>query len=178
MFDFRGRLYVDSVISYQSAKVFRHLYGYKIRIENTASVSIIDELPAYLELIIAQTSIVQDYPFLDCKKYGKEIFWLFIEIAKIFKTELLSPQHYMLKTKELIELAIKHYKTPPAALDLEQRIELLFIHSILARLNAGTYFNFIIFKDATASALQLLTLVLGVKDLALVEVFNLNSRTA
>jgi hypothetical protein len=45
-------------------------------------------------------------------------------------------------------------------------------------MNSDTLFNFIIFKDATASALQLLTLVLNVRDKQLTEIFNLNSKSA
>jgi hypothetical protein len=75
----------------------------------------------------------------------------------------------------MIKLGILHYTTNIYALELEKRLEFIFIKSIFKRINQQTKFNFIIFKDATASALQLLTLILNVKNKDLTQIFNLNS---
>jgi len=74
VFDFRGRLYIDSVISYQSAKIFRHLYGYSTLIDSNAAKSIIDNIDNYIEQILTQTNLIKDYPQLDVIKYQKEVF--------------------------------------------------------------------------------------------------------
>ena len=177
IFDFRGRLYIDSVASYQSAKIFRHLYGYAINIEKTSSESVVVDLDKYINIICKETTLILDYPNIDTAKQRKEIFWLFIEIAKIFKNSLLNHEKYSLSTEELIRLAIKYYAYDIVLLDLEKKLEFIFIKTILRELNLGSNFNFIIFKDSTASALQLLTLVLNVKNKQLTEIFNLNSKT-
>jgi hypothetical protein len=178
MFDFRGRLYVDSVISYQSSKIFRHLYGYKIGWQLNKEKSIITNIEGHLDTIKLNTSFALDYPHIDFENNKKEIFWLFIEIAKIFKNNYLKTNKYELTTEELIQIGIFHYNCDENELDFEKLIEYEYIKSIFYRLNTKSTFNFIIFKDATASALQLLTLVLGIGDKALVEIFNLKSTTS
>lgn len=74
MMDFRGRLYVDSIISYQSARVFRNLYGYKVIIEPSAQDSIIEHINSHIERIKANTSFTTDFPNIDLVKHQKEIF--------------------------------------------------------------------------------------------------------
>lgn len=76
MFDFRGRLYVDSIISYQSSKIFRHLYGYKITYDknNFDNQSLVENLSDYITIIINNTSFAQDYPNININEYKKEIF--------------------------------------------------------------------------------------------------------
>jgi hypothetical protein len=89
----------------------------------------------------------------------------------------LNHDKYWLTTDELITLGILNYNDSQQFFDFEKKLDFLFIHSIFNRINLGIKFNFIIFKDATASALQLLTLVLNIKDKNLTEIFNLNSKT-
>lgn len=74
IFDFRGRLYIDSVASYQSAKIFRHLYGYAINIEKTSSESVVVDLDKYINIICKETTLILDYPNIDTAKQRKEIF--------------------------------------------------------------------------------------------------------
>ncbi len=88
---------------------------------------------------------------------------------------MLTPTNYALTTDELISLAIQNYNIDANTLEFEKKLELLFIRAVFSRLNRDEQLNFIIFKDATASALQLLTLVLNVTDHTLTKVFNLNS---
>jgi hypothetical protein len=78
----------------------------------------------------------------------------------------------------LIRLAIQKYNLNAVGADFEKNLEYIFIHSVFQRLAENVKFNFIIFKDATASALQLLTLVLNVKNKQLTQIFNLNSTSA
>jgi hypothetical protein len=75
----------------------------------------------------------------------------------------------------LIGCAILNYQKAVEELEFEKRLELIFIKTVFERVNSGVEFNFIIFKDATASALQLLTLVLNVKNKELIKIFNLSS---
>jgi hypothetical protein len=142
-----------------------------------ADTSIIENLNAYIELISTSTEFVKDYPNIDIKRYNKEIFWLFVEIAKIFKNVLLTHEKYYITVGELIQLAVEKYRTNITDLDFETKLEFIYIKMLFKRLDEGSSFNFIIFKDATASALQLLTLVLNVKNKELTKIFNLNSLT-
>lgn len=175
--DFRGRLYVESAASYQSAKIFRHIYGYKESAKGSAKPSIIAGIEGLIDRIYEQTSLAKDYPKINRQKHAKELFWLFLEIAKIFKNSLLSPTKYALTTDELVDIGIKHYACSADALGLESKLALLYIREMLHGLGEGEEFNYIVFKDATASALQLLTLILNLKNPQLVKVFNLASKT-
>jgi len=74
-------------------------------------------------------------------------------------------------------LGVLRFEFSGASLEFEKQCEFIFIHSIFRRLADSNELNFIIFKDATASALQLLTLVLGVKQGEHIQIFNLNSST-
>jgi len=96
-------------------------------------------------------------------------------MAKLFKNEMLNHEVHALTTGDLIQLAIQKYSVTWAGEDFEKNLERIFIKSVFTRLAANVKFNFIIFKDATASALQLLTLVLNVKNKQLTQIFNLNS---
>lgn len=90
---------------------------------------------------------------------------------------MLTQDKFYLHTQELVHLGITWFGCDVTKLEFEKQCEFKFIQSVLVRLDAGLELNFIIFKDATASALQLLTLVLGVKQPEHIQIFNLNSNS-
>jgi hypothetical protein len=74
MIDFRGRLYVDSVISYQSAKIFRHLFVYKHTSGVNFNTSIVQNIKSYITRIKEETTFIIEFPKINLDCFEKEIF--------------------------------------------------------------------------------------------------------
>lgn len=166
-FDFRGRLYSDSVISPTGNKWFRFLYNYGIynnfELEN---IKFYDKkiLQPYYDSILNQTDVIKKYPNIINKTFNMYIITIcFFEIGKIYKSNYLNSEN-KLSYKDFIDIGITEYNKfsiDNNNIEKKKELEFKYIINILNSYNNSIYIKFIIWKDATASAIQLQMLIYG-----------------
>lgn len=90
-FDFRGRIYYRGYASPQTTHIFRFCYHYGAYLKPTfpKNSKLIDIKP-FITYIKKNTNIDFNYPFLKSLNVDYALFWLFIELGKIGKSEKLS----------------------------------------------------------------------------------------
>lgn len=169
-FDFRGRIYTNSVIGYTHNKFFRYIYNYGFYSQNE-----INEwgkknitIPYSLcELILLKTSLLQVYPNIDFTKIINQyyLYTVFFEIGKIFKNNYIYKNNGKLNNENFIKIGIEYYNNyKNLDIDLYDQIAIEVLINALNWVNKGVYLKLPVFKDATASAIQILLLLLGSKD--------------
>jgi hypothetical protein len=178
--DFRGRIYADSPIAYTQNRLLRYIYYYgeytseEINSFNSGGLQINLNV---LKNIIEKTNLVDMYPKINFKeKIGAHyVTTIFFEIGKIFKKELISYDKDKLSFDEIYNLGIHYYNNPGLveAKSLYSQIEFLSLVTMLDDVNNGVYLKYPIFKDATASGIQLLTTLLGGASVEIYEYSNL-----
>lgn len=90
------------------------------------------------------------------------IFTLFFELGKLQKNHAILEAGGRLNTSDFINLGIEYFNTGPnREADFDDRVEYIALIDILDALNEGVFVKLPIYKDATASALQLLLVLLG-----------------
>jgi hypothetical protein len=166
-FDFRGRIYTDSPVGYTHNKFFRQLYVYgeyttKELAEWGEKIS--SKNYEYIDIILTQTDLIGAWPTINFKetivKYYIHV--IFFELGKIFKSKYIVTKNGLFTEKDFIEIGVEVYNNFSSwTLDLDKQLELLSILDIIEDLAAGRYYKVPIFKDATASAIQILILLLG-----------------
>jgi hypothetical protein len=166
-FDFRGRVYADSPVSYTFNKTTRFLYYYGVytaeellNFENTCS----DFYEYTFKLILPGTDLVEKYPTISFNKKVVQyyLYTIFFELGKLQKTKLSVFYEGRVTINDFIKAGIDYYNNPPScAFDFDEQVEYLAILDILDSLAEQKYCKIPIYKDATASALQLLVLLLG-----------------
>lgn len=169
-FDFRGRVYADSPISYTFNKTTRCLYYYGFYTE--AEISIISQtLPDVSELItnviLPKTRLNLNYPTIDFRHKVVQyyIYIIFFELGKLRKSALSATHRGRVTLLEFIEAGIECYNSSSHhMLDFDDYVEYLALLDILDALAEQKFIKAPIYKDATASALQLLILLLGPAD--------------
>lgn len=175
-FDFRGRIYLKSKISPQTSHLFRYIYDYgpQTTLKNLGEGA----LPInYSKLFFYLKTHIEQLPELDDN--NQRLFvWLFIELAKLVKSKYITRYDGRLTIEQFVELGVKIYtnsiETP---LDLEKRIQKTYIMHIINEILTNRHLkrDYIIYKDATASAIQLLTLLLRPAKPEIKLYANLNS---
>lgn len=175
-FDFRGRIYLKSRISPQASHIFRYIYDY----------GVLEDTETYAENILP-IDYNKWYNFIKYKlnskiclnlKNQRLLFWLILELAKLVKGQVIEKYQGKITISQFIDLGIDTYlQVFEPILDFEKRVQQNYIiHIINQLLNMGVLKrNYIIYKDATASAIQILTLLLQPANLEIMVYANLNS---
>jgi hypothetical protein len=170
-FDFRGRLYADSPIAYTHNRLFRYFYYYGAYTK--------EELLNFKKLlpllflknvgdILAQTNIKKEYSRISYEDEVTQYYILiiFFEIGKLFKNKYVVECDGCLTFEKIQQIGVYYFNNNSlvAGENLYTQLEYLSLMCMLDDLNNGLYLKYPIFKDATASGLQILTLLLGAKD--------------
>jgi hypothetical protein len=93
------------------------------------------------------------------------VITIFFELGKLFKSKLIEESGGVITTVQFIELGIKYFDTKAwDNLELNDKIIAWSLYFILKELDAQIYTKTPFFKDATASGIQILSLILGVKS--------------
>lgn len=179
-FDFRGRIYADSPIAYTHNRLFRYFYYYG---QYTADEliqfrkDINPDMLKYFDFLKKNTDIITKYSKINfndvvCQYY---IIIIFFEIGKIFKKYYTDIYNGRLEYENILSIGVKYYNigTHPKE-TLYSQLEFMSLVYMLEDLNCGCFFKYPIFKDATASGLQILTILLGVKT---VDIFTQSNFT-
>jgi len=96
-------------------------------------------------------------------KNRRLVFWLVVELAKLVKGRYVNKYGGSLSIGQFIELGVSVYlQKTGALLELDKRIQYNYIMHVLNEVLAHRRLlrDYIVYKDATASAIQLLTLLL------------------
>lgn len=177
-FDFRGRLYADSPISYTNNIFFRHLYHYGIYSteELTSILPTIHVSQGEIDLILKKSEIFKRYSKLDLKNkiVLYYIITIFFEIGKCFKNKILDKNEGRITKLQFIELGVDVFNANNVELEkLDKKLEYWSLTFLLESVENNVFLKIPIFKDATASGLQMLCLILGAKSIDTYKINNL-----
>ena len=179
-FDFRGRVYAAGPISYTFNKFTRCLYYYGVYSSNELDVltkQLPSVKPGILNRILQNTNLQQKYfrLKLDCPLVQYYIFVIFFELGKLKKNHLISIKEGRLHEDDFIELGIGFYnRFETTQIEIDELLESIALINLLSSLNNDIYLKTPIYKDATASAIQLLTILLGPANAQVLKEVNLN----
>ena len=179
-FDFRGRLYPKSCISPTGNKIFRFLYYYGYYSENELKNITLREWENSKINIIKKCILFKLYDKInfDDNVHLTYCYWCLFEIGKIFKNELSFKKNGVFNDEDLISFSceiIEKIIKNEIKLSFDDELQYIYIISCLEDLNKGLYKKLIIYKDATASGIQLLTTVLGANNEETLKNCNLRS---
>ena len=165
-FDFRGRIYPRSCISPTRPKLFRYLYFYGYYINEEIQNLKIKNINNKQKQIIEKYALLKIYNNINLENEISLLYSYFclFEIGKIFKNDLSSEKNGICNDIDLLDFGnkiINKIINNEIKLTFDQKLEYLYIISGLEDLNKGLYKKLVIYKDATASGIQLLTVVLG-----------------
>lgn len=184
-FDFRGRLYSDSIISPIGNRIFRFLYHYgnytTLELSNFEKPLNFSEAGAYD--IISSTSLI-DKTFLEKAEKNlilkKILIIVFFELGKAIKSYKINEfggrmsfKDFVLNGVEVFRLYSSNELEAKFPLDFDSQLEILYVLNILKNYNDEKYIKHIIYKDATASAIQLLMVLLESSDVINLRICNL-----
>lgn len=167
--DFRGRLYADSPVAYTHNRLFRYFYYYGEYSQNeidhyTSAIS--DEFLKKFTTIETKTTLKSQYSKINYKNKIAlyYIIIIFFELGKIFKKDYVTKNAGKLSFDDIIEIGITYFNTPNFnSFNLYAIIEYNSLILMLDDLQNSKYYKYPIFKDATASGLQILAVLLGGK---------------
>lgn len=186
-FDFRGRLYSDSIIAPGGHKIFRFLYNYGEYSSNeieqiTSSLYFKQKIFKYSELINTQCNLTYYYKNLklDDIVIQEVVEQSFFELGKIDKSKILDEKNGKLSYDDFINLGINlfnKFKKSQFSKDLEfeKKIEILYILNMLEQYNKNIFVKSVIYKDSTASAIQLLMVLLKTDKIENLSICNLKN---
>lgn len=178
-FDFRGRIYLKSRISPQASYLFRYIYDYgPLKTGNSQNIGAAAALPLEYErwfIFIAQH--IEWFNVLN-EADKRLLFWLLIELAKIVKNRFIKKYEGKLHIQQFLEIGLDVLMAEvEGAMELEKKVQKNYIMYIIKQLKINNWLerDYIIYKDATASAIQLLTYLLGPATSEIKTYANLNS---
>ena len=176
-FDFRGRIYYRGYASPQATQIFRYCYHYGAYEDKTfPNNSALVNIETYVNYIKKSTNLTTKYPLFKNSNLDYPLFWLFIEFGKLNKNGRLSEDKWFLGWWDFIEIGVLIYNNGLATCEnIEKKITFINLISILENLNAGCFNKYVIYKDATASGIQLLAAMLGPKNQEVARACNLDS---
>jgi hypothetical protein len=174
-------VYADSPIAYTHNRLFRYFYYYGSYTP--------DELVAfkkninpgslkYFNTIQQNTNIKTKYPKINfddpiCQYY---IIIIFFEIGKIFKKERTDTNNGAITYDDIINIGVYYYtKDMDPTENIYSQLEFMSLIHMLKDLNCGFFLKYPIFKDATASGMQILTILLGAKTIDIFKQSNLTT---
>lgn len=177
-FDFRGRIYTDSSISPVGNKLFRYLYNYgeynDIELKNFNNTNYNYD---YVNYILEKTNLNKIYPNLNFKEkfIQKIIQTTFFELGKINKSKYLEEFNGVFCKKDFINFGIDLFISfnNNNIIDFDKKLEIMYILNIIENYNNSNFIKSIIYKDSTASAIQLLMILLDSKDNKNLQICNL-----
>lgn len=180
--DFRGRIYSHSTISPIGNRLFRYLYSLGVYSKKEVANFTFDNLNLKSEVveIFTTSGFKLSHPNinLNCDVSIYYIFTAFFEFGKIFKKKYLEKFNGKLSLKNFLQIGVvEYFNFNIESEQLETILEYLYIKNILTKANRGEFSKIIIYKDATASAIQLLMLVLGAAKDDGLEICNLTNNT-
>jgi hypothetical protein len=176
--DFRGRVYSHSIISPVGNRIFRFLYSYgqysnddlsNFKFKNTC-------LAPFIKKLFLQNNLHKNYSNINLNDdvHLHYVYTFFLEMGKIFKKKHLIRLGGKFSIFNFLEIGAQEFKTfDPHGEDFETLLEYNYVKNILTKANNNDKSQIIIYKDATASAIQLLMLVLGPASEARLEQCNL-----
>jgi hypothetical protein len=176
-FDFRGRIYYRGYASPQATQIFRYCYHYGPYADKTfPNNSTLVNIETYVNYIKKATNLTTQYPEFKNSNLDYSLFWLFIEFGKLNKNDRLSENKWFLGWWDFIEIGVLVFNKGLTTYEtLEKKITFTNLISILENLNAGRFNKYVIYKDATASGIQLLAAMLGPKNQEVARACNLDS---
>jgi hypothetical protein len=180
-FDFRGRLYPNSTISHIGPIIYRCLYYYGYYTETELEKIKLQSLSDDVLSLLKQSIIWQKFQNLsnENKIHLEYVYRILFEIGKIFKNDFLELYNGRLNVTDFLTIGDNKFKQffegIITNISLEENIQLHLYLNVLENLNDNKYKKQPIYKDATASSIQLLAIVLGVKNNTILEVCNLQS---
>ena len=186
-FDFRGRIYSDSVISPIGNRIFRFLYNYGLY--DNADLQINQEFPdetlKNYQHIVENSNLIFLFKNLKVTNYliKKVVSTIFFEFGKLVKSDHMDKFDGRLTETDFIKIGIDFFNDFMGGGDelllnnFELYLEAHYLLNILKNYNDGVYIKHIIYKDATASAIQLLMVLLGSHDQDKIKICNLNDKT-
>jgi hypothetical protein len=184
-FDFRGRVYSDSPISPVGNKIFRLLYNYGVYSDEELgflNTSFTDEEFGLYNYILNKTALFNIFKNLNKDNFflKKMILTVFFEFGKLLKSDFIDIFEGKLSKKNFIEIGVNFFNElisadEPAAFkkNADLYIEAYYLLNILKNYDKGVFIKSIIYKDATASAIQLLMVLLGGVDEEKIKICNL-----
>ena len=154
--DNRGRQYYGTIISPTFYVLFRYLYEFRLK-----KIFLELENSKFYKKIMIYKYLVVDFSLNDKKSYI--LIVLFMEVDKFF---IDKNKNYMIKTEKIIQSGIDNYKINNINLNFNDILYIEKIYFSLRELINNNIIdnNMIIFKDATASGLQNLGILLGYKE--------------
>lgn len=172
-FDFRGRLYYDSLVSVTNSKIARFIFCYgnysAEEVENAKKKSQHPKLRLIIEKFIKEIDEIKKIYNID--GFDFVIFWLLISIGKLFinKAEIKIP------ITSFVEKGTAFLKNELTSenLDLIEKIELNHYKTLLISLTEKTIKKKVVLKDATASVVQNLIRLLGPKNQESLNIANM-----
>jgi hypothetical protein len=179
-FDFRGRIYPKSCVSPAGHKIFRYLYYYGFYTEKELKNLNLNPINIEIKQILINSFLFKIYDKIDLSNiidlhYS---YWCIFEIGKIFKNQLSLKKNGKFSDKDLLVFACdmtNQIIDGSLELSFEEKLEYQYIISGLKNLNERKYKKLIIYKDATASGIQLLTIILGAQNEEILQNCNLKS---
>ena len=183
-FDFRGRLYIDSPVSPLAPQFIRLLYHYgfynEFELEKIHNKKPLFDYQSSYNYILANSPILDKYPLIENFKL-KEILVsiVFFEFGKVCKSQHTKNFNGRFSFLDFIKIGtelfnnIQRNNVDYLTADFESFLEINYLLKILDEYNKGISRKYIIYKDSTASAIQLLMLLLGGGEEQNIKICNL-----
>jgi hypothetical protein len=184
-FDFRGRVYSDSVISPIGNRIFRLLYNYgrytpaELSLYKSKNINRGDVNFNYISI---KSNLFDLFPELqNTNVCGKKIIsTAFFEMGKLRKAEYMDDLCGRFSEKDFIKIGCEVFNSFVIGGydyliddDFDAYIEIMYFFNIIKNCNAGNFIKHVIYKDATASAIQLMVLLLRGWDYEKYKICNL-----
>lgn len=178
MFDFRGRLYYKSKISPQNTYLFRYIYDYGAYRQEYLDIDLALPIDYQSWYEVIKQSLGLQISLREVEK--RILFWLVIEFAKLQKNLHTEAYNGVYSIENFIHLGLQiAYQGAFVTTDTEKSIQYNYIMYIWNELTTQQTLSrhYLIYKDATASAIQLLTVYLGPVSKEIAIYTNLDSYT-
>ena len=178
-FDFRGRVYAAGPISYTFNKFTRFLFyygNYTFQEQTILKQNLPDVSSDIINKILQKTNIQQTYPNININDriVHYYLFIIFFELGKFKKNTALQQKDGKLNQNEFIDLGINYYdEFFTKTIGFDDFLESSPLIALLGSLNNQIYQKYPIYKDATASAIQLLLVLLGPANSQILKEANL-----
>lgn len=167
-FDFRGRLYIDSPISYTNNMYFRFSLNYGVYTEHELGCfrkSLKEVDIKYSKKILADVDFTKHFNKLDFEDVLVQYYvsQVLINIGKLYKNEFIIGLGGVISLEQFIDIGLKKWNNSNFS-DLNTHVEHLSLINILEEVGDGIFNKTPLYKDATASGPQMLALLLGGKS--------------
>lgn len=153
--DFRGRIYCDSVCGYTYNKLIRYCIKYDDYGDDLVNVTELECWESELQDLCESALELK----FDTQFKAKGVINCLFELGKLVKSK-----HYRMSYSDFVNSGIEVYKEVSELVDLEGLIVRNYYKRAIGYILSNNNSGHIFYKDATASGLQVLGLLLGCKD--------------